>query len=314
MKAYILKEPGDVSGLQLTDLPVPQPAQGEVLIKVKAISINPVDVKTREGKGFYGRLKDADPLILGWDISGIVEAAGEKVTEFSPGDEVFGMVNFPGHGKAYAEYLISPVSQLALKPNNISFEDAAAATLAALTAYQVLVKKADIKPGDKVLIPAASGGVGHFAVQIAKYLGANVTGTSSAKNRDFVLSLGADEHLDYNGDILDQQVQAFDFVFDTVGGANTERSLPLIKVGGELISIPTTLSEEAIALAKELNVKASFYLVSSDGESMKKIAGLLKTGDLKAQVSEVFHYDKLPAAHTAVESGRTVGKVVVSLT
>ena len=145
----------------------------------------------------YGRIKTERPLILGWDIAGVVEDSQSDL--FKAGDEVFGMVNFPGHGKAYAEYVAVPAGQLALKPRNISFEEAAASTLVALTAWQALVTNAGVQKGQNVLIHAASGGVGHIAVQIAKYLGATVTGTSSARNRDFVLSLGADRHIDLPG-------------------------------------------------------------------------------------------------------------------
>jgi len=313
MKAYILNEPGEAAQLQIKDLPIPTPGHEEVLVRVKAISINPVDVKTRAGQGFYSRLKGLDPLILGWDIAGIVDKIGDGVTAFKPGDEVFGMVNFPGHGKAYAEYVSAPASHLALKPLNISFEEAAAATLAALTAYQVLVKQAQVKAGQQILIPAASGGVGHFAVQIAKHLGARVTGTSSLKNRDFVLSLGTDEYQDREASALDGKIKNFDLVLDTVGGENIDRALPLIKAGGILITIPTVLSDDAVAKAKELGVKAYFYLVSSDGESMNEIAALLEKGIVKSHISSIFPFEQMADAHLSVESGRTVGKVVVTV-
>jgi NADPH:quinone reductase-like Zn-dependent oxidoreductase len=313
MKAYVLNEPGDASQLKVKELPIPQPNQDEVLIKIKAISINPIDVKTRAGMGFYGHIKELNPLILGWDIAGTVEDTGMGVSAFKAGDDVFGMVNFPGHGKAYAEYVAVPASQLAIKPANVSFEEAAAATMAALTAYQVLVKQAQVKAGQEVLIPAASGGVGHFAVQIAKHLGARVTGTSSAKNRDFVLSLGADEFFDYNETGLDKKIKAFDFVFDTVGGANIDRSLPLVKTGGTLITIPSLVSESADAVAKELEVKAYFYLVLSDGEGMLEIAAMLEKGILKSYLADIFPFGQLAAAHQSVESGRTVGKIVVTI-
>ncbi|MFD0764576.1 NADP-dependent oxidoreductase [Mucilaginibacter lutimaris] len=313
MKAYVLNTPGEAANLELKELPVSSPAEGQVLVKVKAISINPVDVKTRAGYGFYGRLKDVDPLILGWDIAGTVEQTGSGVTGLEPGDDVFGMVSFPGLGEAYAEYVNAPAAHLSLKPGNVSFESAAAATLAALTAYQVLVKQANIGAGDKILVPAASGGVGHFAVQIAKYLGAHVTGTSSARNKDFVISLGADEHEDYNLPALDEKIRNFDFVFDTVGGESTDRFLPLIKPGGSLISIPAPQSEATQAKAKELGVAISFYLVKSDGESMKEIAKLMEAGIIKSHVSAVFPFGELPAAHLAVESGRTTGKVIVAV-
>jgi NADPH:quinone reductase-like Zn-dependent oxidoreductase len=313
MTAIILNEPGDTSKLVITELSVPEINVQEVLIRVKAISINPVDVKTRQGKGVYGRLKETHPLVIGWDISGIVEKTGSAVVDFKAGDEVFGMVNFPGHGKAYAEYVAAPASQLALKPLNISFEEAAASTLAALTAYQALVKKAQVKSFQKVLIHAASGGVGHFAAQLAKHLGTYIIATSSEKNRAFVLGLGVDEHIDYQGDELDGKVGQVDFVLDTVGAENIERSLPLIKRGGTLISIPTGISEHARALADQLGVEAYFFLVESNGEDMKAIAELLSRGILKAHVSKVFPFEQMGEAHLAVESGRTVGKVVVTI-
>jgi len=312
MKAFILNEPGDTTHLQIQEVAVPEIADHEVLIRVKAISINPVDTKTRQGKGMYGRLKDQNPLILGWDIAGIIEKIGSDVKDFKVGDEVFGMINFPGHGKAYAEYVAAPASHIALKPGNISFEEAAASTLAALTAYQVL-KKANVKSYQKLLVHAASGGVGHFAVQLAKHLGTYVIGTSSEKNRDFVIGLGVDEFIDYHSDHLDTIIGHVDFAFDAVGGENILRSLPLVKRGGTLISIPTGLTEEQKQKAAELDVTALFYLVESNGQDMKEIAGLLSRGILKPHVSKVFPFAQMADAHQAVDSGRTVGKVVVTL-
>jgi NADPH:quinone reductase-like Zn-dependent oxidoreductase len=311
MKAFILNEPGNTSHLQMTELAVPEIDSQEVLVRVKAISINPVDVKTREGKGIYGRLKNEQPLIIGWDIAGIIERVGEEVSDFKVGDEVFGMVNFPGHGKAYAEFVATPASQISLKPANITFEQAAASTLAALTAYQALVKQAKVKNFQKVLIHAAAGGVGHFAAQLAKHLGAYVVGSSSAKNKDFVFGLGVDEHIDYTISELDGKLSQFDFVLDTVGGQNIERSIPLVKRGGTLISIPTGISPSAKAQAEESGINAYFFLVESNGEDMKAIADLLTKGILKPHVSGVFPFEKLGEAHLAVETGRTVGKVVV---
>jgi NADPH:quinone reductase-like Zn-dependent oxidoreductase len=313
MKAISINEPGEVDVLQLIETPTPSIADDEVLVEVKAISINPIDIKSRSGKGLYSRLAEEDPLILGWDISGVVADIGKHVKDFSKDDAVFGMVNFPGHGKAYAEYVAVPVSQLALKPNNISYEEAAAATLAALTAWQALVKNAKLKEGDKVLIHAASGGVGHFAVQIAKYLGAYVIGTSSAQNKDFVLGLGADEHIDYQSQKFEEKTSNLDFVLDTIGGNYIDRSLKVIKKGGTIISLPSGQNETVSEKANEKGVKGYPILVKSDGDDMKEIAHLLEIGAIKAHVSESFSFDKLAKAHTAVESGRTVGKVVVNL-
>jgi NADPH:quinone reductase-like Zn-dependent oxidoreductase len=311
MKAIVTEQPGGVENLHLKNIENPVIQAEEVLVQVKAISINPVDVKSRAGKGMFGRIKDQSPLILGWDISGVVTET--KSDAFKMGDEVFGMVNFPGHGKAYAEFLAAPASQLAVKPGNISHEEAASATLAALTAWQALVKKAKVEAGQKVLIHAAAGGVGHFAVQLAKHLGVHVTGTSSAGNKDFVLALGADEHIDYHGYDWQKSPLEFDFVFDTVGGDNIDNSLEVTKPGGTLISIPTGLNESVTEKAKAKGVNGFFFLVQSDGEDMQQIAALLEKGILKAHVSKTFPFADMAAAHLQVESGRTVGKVVVTL-
>lgn len=311
MKAIVLKTAGSVENLEYVDLEKPTINESEVLIKVKAISINPVDVKSRQGKGVYGRIKGENPLILGWDISGIVEES--RSSEFKVGDKVFGMVNFPGHGKAYAEYVAAPANQLALKPQNISFEEAAASTLVALTAYQALVHNANIQKGQNVLVHAASGGVGHIAVQLAKHLGARVTGTSSLKNKDFVLGLGADSHIDYHSVDWKNADEEFDFVLDTIGGDNIDHSLEVTKTGGSIISIPTGLNEEVTAKAEAKGVKGYFILVQSSGDDMKQIANLLESGAVKPHVSKIFPFGQMRDAHLEQETGRTVGKIVVTL-
>lgn len=197
MKAFVLKEGGGVENLVLQEVPQPVAEIGEVLIEVKAISINPVDVKTRKGLASYNSLKEEEPVILGWDVSGIVAAVGAGENTFKVGDEVFGMINFPGHGQAYAEYVAAPAAHLAHKPASITHAQAAASTLALLTAWQVLVHEVHLQPGEKLLMQAAAGGVGHFGVQLAKHLGAMVYGTGSAANESFIKSLGADEFVDY---------------------------------------------------------------------------------------------------------------------
>jgi len=311
MKAIILTEAGGIEKLVINTLPVPVITENEVLIQVKAISINPVDAKTRSGKGLYGRLKENPPVILGWDISGIVTESNSPL--FKTGDEVFGMVNFPGHGRAYAEYVAAPAAHLALKPANISHEEAAAATLAALTAWQALVSHAKIKATDKILIHAAAGGVGHYAVQIAKHIGAYVVGTSSAKNKDFVMELGADEHIDYTSQRFEEATSAIDFTLDTIGGDNIDRSLEVIKTGGTIISIPSGLNEEVTSKASAKGINGYFILVESNGDDMKQIAALLEKGIIKSHVSKTYPFEQLPEAHSAIESGRTAGKIVVTV-
>lgn len=311
MKAVVLNNAGSVDNLVLTELPVPVPAEAEVLVKVKAISINPVDVKTRAGKGRYNILKEEKPLILGWDISGVVVASNSPL--FKENDEVFGMVNFPGHGRAYAEYVAAPAAHLALKPANISHEEAAAATLAALTAWQALIDHASIKPGHKVLIHAAAGGVGHYAVQLAKNLGAYVIGTSSAANREVILGLGADEHIDYHTQPLAQHVSDVDFVLDTIGGDVIDQSLEVMKPGATIISIPSGFREAVTAKAEAKGINGFFILVSSNGAEMASIAALLEQGRLRSIVSRIFPFEQIQQAHLHIETGRTVGKIIVQV-
>ncbi|HKO79418.1 MAG TPA: NADP-dependent oxidoreductase [Chitinophagaceae bacterium] len=313
MEVIILENPGGVENLKLADMPIPVPKKDEVLIKVKAISINPVDIKTRTGKSLYDQLKNDPPIILGWDISGTVTETGSAVTQFKTGDEVFGMINFPGHGKAYAEYVAAPASELALKPANISHEEAAAATLAALTAWQALVTNAKVSKGQKVVIQAASGGVGHYAVQIAKYLGAYVIGTSSSANKDFVLNLGADEHIDYQKHKIDEVVNDADFVLDPIGDKNIDPSLNAVKKGGTVITLPSFFKELIAEKSKEKGVNGYYFSVQSNGEDMKKLSELLANGIIRSHVSRTFPLYKITEAHSQIESGRTVGKIVVTI-
>jgi len=306
MKAIVLKE----GNLVFDELPVPQLNNDEVLVKVKAISINPVDVKTSKGGGVYGWVKENDPLIIGWDISGVVTETTSA--QFKAGDEVFGMVNFPGHGKGYAEYVAVPATQLALKPANISHQEAAAATLAPLTALQIF-RDAKVVAGQRMLIQAGAGGVGHYAIQLAKLLGVQVIATSSAANKEFVLGLGADEHIDYHAVKFEDVVKDIDIVFDAVGGDITGRSLDVVKKGGTLVSIPGGLSEATTEKAKQLGVNAYFQLVKSSGEDMQELAELLKSGQLISHVSQVFGFEEMLKAHEQIETGRTKGKIVVQL-
>ena len=313
MKAYVLSEAGGVENLVMSEIDKPKPGTGEVLIETRAISINPVDVKVRPIEEVLTMIiGEVRPVILGWDIAGTVAAVGEDVTGFAVGDKVFGMVNFPGHGKGYAEYVAAPASHLAKMPANASFEEAAATTLAALTALQVLQPR--IKPGDRVLIHAGSGGVGHFAIQIAKNLGATVVATSSAKNRDFVLSLGADQHIDYREQDFSEVLTDIDFVLDGMGGEVLKNSLKVVKDGGTIVSLPThTFPDELTAIAEPRNITLEFVLVTSNGEDMNQLKEQMESGALKPHVSVSFRFEQMGEAHEQIESGRTVGKAVVTL-
>ncbi|HEU0227398.1 MAG TPA: NADP-dependent oxidoreductase [Arachidicoccus soli] len=295
MKAIILNEAGSIDNLQFVDIAKPTIKNNEVLVKTISLSINPVDYKVRANDGALNWILGADrPAIIGWDLSGTVVKVGDAVTDFKIGDAVFGMANFPGKGNAYAEFVAVPSAQLTLKPTNISHQEAASATLAALTAWQTLVEKGNVKKGDKVLIHAASGGVGHYTTQIAKHLGAYVIGTSSAKNREFVLQNGADKHIDYTTENFQDKVSDVDFVLDTIGGDTILKSLDITKQGGTIVSIASSnLSNEELEKAKSKDVNLSFLLVQSSGENMFQIAQLMERGILKSHVSKTFSFDEM---------------------
>lgn len=315
MKAIILNEAGSVDNLQFVDTAKPTIKNNEVLVKTTSLSINPVDYKVRSTNGtLTWILGEERPAILGWDLSGTIVEVGDDVTDFKIGDAVFGMVNFPGKGNAYAEFVAAPSTHLALKPTNISHQEAASATLAALTAWQTLVKKGNVKKSDKVLIHAASGGVGHYVTQIAKHFGAYVIGTSSAKNREFVLQNGADKHIDYTTENFQDILSDVDFVLDTIGGDTILKSLDITKEGGTIVTIATSnISNEELEKAKSKGVNLSFSLVQSSGDDMLQIAQLMEKGILKSHVSKTFSFDEMGEAHLHLEKGRTVGKIAVNI-
>lgn len=315
MKAIVLKEFGRIENLLYKDIEMPVIKANEVLVKVKAISINPVDCKVRNRQAPLAEdLAHFDPLILGWDISGEIVEAGTDVTEFIIGDEVFGMVNFVGHGKAYAEYIAAPAEHLAMKPKNTPHIEAAASTMAALTAWQAFDSYGKLRSTEKVLIHAASGGVGHFAVQIAKHLGAYVIATTSAVNNDFVLGLGADECIDYRTTAFEEVLQDIDFVVEAIGGANFQKSVQVLKPFGTIVALPSGHTKEDEQKAQEKQLHACYFMaVYSSKKDMDIIASFLERGVVKPHVSQVFTFDEMAQAHLQIETGRTVGKVVVTL-
>lgn len=315
MKAIVLKEFGGIDNLQFEEIEKPKIKANEVLIKTRAISINPVDVKVRNRQAPLAEdLVNNNPLILGWDISGEIVEVGDKVSKFKIGDEVFGMINFVGHGKTYAEYVAAPEMHLALKPENISHEEAAASTLAALTAWQAFNSYGKLRSTDKVLIHAASGGVGHFAVQIAKHIGAYVIATSSAANREFVMNLGADEHIDYTSVPFEEIIHNVDFVLESIGGENFQKSIHVLKPFGTIVTLPSghTPADEIAARNKQLHA-CYFMSVYSNGNDMEHIAFLLEKDIIKPHISHIFAFDEIADAHSQIESGRTVGKVVIKI-
>ncbi|MBO9732161.1 MAG: NADP-dependent oxidoreductase [Chitinophaga sp.] len=315
MKAIVLQGVGGVENLVIKDVPVPAIKDNEVLVHNKAIGINPVDnfVRSNEwGLHAFVQPVSGEDIILGWDISGQVVAVGKDVTEFKVGDDVFGMVNFAGPGKAYAEYVAAPASHIALKPANTSYEEAAAASLAALTAWQALVYSAKIKKGEKVLIHAAAGGVGHYAVQIAKHLGAYVIATASTTKKDAVQRLGADEYIDYTQQDFETVAKNVDVVIDAVGiPGHLERSLNAVKPYGRLVSLLIPFDDALKAQAAAKNVYIDRMTVASDTSGTQSIASLLAQGALRSDISQTYSFEEMGKAHTQVASGKTQGKIVV---
>ncbi|WP_171037881.1 NADP-dependent oxidoreductase [Dyadobacter luticola] len=322
MKAIIFKEVGEPENLVLAEVPVPSIEGHEVLVQVKAISINPVDAYVRKNKPYLDAVYQVtgaeQHIILGWDVAGIVTGTGKNVTKFKAGDEVFGNFKFIGQANAYAEYVAAPENQLVLKPANVSFEAAAGATMAAMTAWQSIVNSGKVKKGDKVVVHGASGGVGHYAVQFAKHFGAYVIGVSSGENRDFVLGLGADEFIDYKTQVFEELVTDADIVHDTVWSEDDkhiERSLKALKPGGTLLSLIVYPEPELIERAlREKNVKVLRVNVTPNEtyeQNMEYVAGLLSSGEVKTHISHVFPLEEMYKAHALIQSKNTVGKIIV---
>lgn len=314
MKAAIINEFGNADVLQITEVEKPEINDGQVLITVKAIGINPVDTKVRAGTSGISK-KITLPVILGWDVSGIIENIGKNVTSFKKGDEVFGCVGFPGLGNAYAEYTVADPHLLAAKPNNISFEEAAAIPIAGLTAYQAINEELKVSTGQKILIQAAAGGVGHLAVQLAKMNGAYVIGTASEKNEKFLKSIGVDQFINYKKEKFENVVHDLDCALDAMGGDVLYRTISCVKQGGIVVCLPSSTKNDpkAIELSNERNIKLTWPMMRADGDQMRIIAKLLQEKKLKVFVDKIFTLDQISWAHKAVETHQTKGKVVVKV-
>lgn len=309
MKAVRMHAFGGPEVLQYEDAPRPKAGAGEVLVKVYAAGINPVDWKTRTN--LRGQRKASElPLILGWDISGVIEEVGSEVTQFKPGDAVYGMIRFPQFGSAYAEYATTPVSHITFKPATISHIEAAGVPLAALTAWQDLFEKVDLKAGQKVLVNGAAGGVGHFAVQFARVTGAHVLGTASASKLDFLRSLGVDEPIDYKATPFEQVAQEVDVFFDTVGDA-AERSLAVIKPGGDYVTVVPGFTP--LEKAAEKGIRMQSHLVYPNAGQLAEIARLIDAGKVRSVIETVLPLPEAAKAHELSQTGRTTGKIVLQV-
>ncbi|WP_435841715.1 zinc-binding dehydrogenase [Streptomyces griseofuscus] len=306
MRAVVVEQWGGTENLVEREMPRPEPGLGEVLVRVHAAGVNPVDWKTRAS----GALIEwgAVPAV-GWDVSGTIEAVGPGVGMFRPGDEVFGMPSFPRQAGAYAEYVVAPARHLAPKPAALTHVEAAALPLAALTAWQALVDTAGLRPGERLLVHAAAGGVGHLAVQIAKARGAYVIGTAGAAKHDLVRRLGADEVIDYRAVRFEDVVSDVDVVLDGLGAETAERSLKVLRPGGRLITLP---GPDDVPTAQD-GVRALWMLVEPDHLGLREITALVERGALRPVIDTVVPLAEAAKAHEIGERGRTAGKIVLSV-
>ena len=306
MKAVCIYSYGGPEVLVYEDAPRPHPGAGEVLVRVHAAGINPVDWKIREG-----HLKDmlhyTFPLVLGWDLSGVVESLGSGLTRLKVGDEVFSRPDILRDG-AYAEFIVVRESELALKPKSVDHLHSAALPLAALTGWQTLFDAAGLSSGQRVLIHAAAGGVGHIAVQLAKWKGAHVIGTASEKNHEFLRKLGVDQVIDYDTERFEAVVQPVDVVLDTIGGDTQERSWKVLKRGGILVSIASPPKDE---IAKEHGVRQAFVFTQPNAGQLAEIAKLVDAEKLKVIVETVLPLSDATRGQELSERGHGRGKIVL---
>lgn len=308
MNAMRLHKYGAPDVMTLEQVARPEPGSGEVLVRVMAAGINPIDCVTRAGN--YARIWPDDPFpaIVGWDISGVVEAVGAGVTAFKPGDAVFGMPRFPEMVAAYAEYVVAPADGLAAKPASIDHVTAASVPLAALTAWQALYEAGGLTKGQTTLIHAAAGGVGHFAVQLAKWTGATVIATASGRNEAFVNGLGADRFIDYTATDVGQAVEEIDMQLDSLGGAPRERLWGVMKKGGVLVSIKGPIAADEIIPE---DIRAESIRVHPSADQLTQIGGLIDAGTVRVEVDTVYELADAAKAHAHVEGGHSRGKVVL---
>jgi len=309
MKAATIHGFGGPEVLKIEDVPRPTPAKGEVLIKVCAVGVNPIDYKTRQGAGANRRWKETVfPVILGWDISGVVEESNDPA--WKRGDEVFALARYPQPGGAYAEYAAVPAGELVAKPRSLDHIHAAAVPLAALTAWQAILDKGGLAAGQTILVHAAAGGVGHFAVQFAKWKGAKVIATASGRNESFVKALGADQFIDYTHTKFEDVARDVDVVFHTIGADFRPRSWKVVKKGGWLVGITGQFPEDE---GKAYGARGAFIGVRSDSKQLAQIGSLIDAGKVRVTVDKTYPLVEVAKAHQHVEGGHTRGKVVLTV-
>ncbi|HDX9641738.1 TPA: NADP-dependent oxidoreductase [Bacillus mobilis] len=331
MKAMIIDKYGKVP-MRMAEVPTPEINEYEVLAEIHAASINPIDFKIRDGK-VKMLLKYEMPLILGNDFSGVIVKVGSKVTHFKVGDEIYARPRKNKIG-TFAEYIAIHEDDVALKPKNLSFEEAASIPLVGLTSYQALHDIMHLQKGQKILIHAGSGGVGTFAIQLAKIMGATVTTTASEAGSDLVKSLGADEIINYKTEKFEEMLKDYDAVFDTIGGTTLEKSFDIIKGGGNIVSVSgmpnarfgkefgsgffktllfSLASKKLTALEKKHNAQYSFLFMKPSGNQLRTIANYIESGKIKPVIDRVFPFEDAQKAMEYSEAGRAKGKIIVKI-
>jgi NADPH:quinone reductase-like Zn-dependent oxidoreductase len=304
MKAIQISEYGNNDVVKVVDVEIPVPQADEVVVKIKNAGVNPVDWKIRSGAG--ERLGLKLPIMLGGEITGTIEKVGDEVTDFKAGDAVYGMVKTGG----FAEFSAAKASDIALKPESLSFEHAAATALGGLTAWQAIFDNANLKEGQKILITGASGAVGSLAVQFAKAKGAYVIGSASGGNEIFVREIGADEFINYKTQNFEELVKEMDVVFDTVGGDTFERAHRTLKKGGFLVTSVAFPNEEK---ARKFGIKTARVFCQPNAEELAQISELVETGKVKARVATVLPFAEIKKAFELSESGQANGKIVLQM-
>ncbi|WP_324656487.1 NADP-dependent oxidoreductase [Bacillus cereus] len=331
MKAMIIDRYGKVP-MRMAEVPTPEINEYEVLAEIHAASINPIDFKIRDGK-VKMLLKYEMRLILGNDFAGVITKVGSKVTRFKVGDEIYARPRKNKIG-TFAEYIAIHEDDIALKPKNLSFEEAASIPLVGLTSYQALHDIMQLQKGQKILIHAGSGGVGTFAIQLAKIMGATVTTTASEAGANLVTSLGADEIINYKTEKFEDILKNYDAVFDTIGGATLEKSFNIIKSGGNIVSVSgmpnarfgkefgsgffktllfSLASKKLTALEKKHNAQYSFLFMKPSGDQLRTIANYIEAGKIKPVIDRVFPFEDAQKAMEYSESGRAKGKIIVKI-
>ncbi|MEU8362253.1 NADP-dependent oxidoreductase [Nonomuraea sp. NPDC048882] len=308
MRVITQQEFGGPEVLTIVDAPTPRPLPTEVLVRVEAIGLNPLEARLRAGEF---PLIGEPPFILGWDVSGVVEEA--NTGRLRPGDEVFGMPLFPRAANAYAEAVAAPALHLARKPAALSHVEAAALPVVGLTAWQGLVDLADVTEGDRVLVHGGGGGVGHVAIQIAKALGAYVITTAGVGKRQFVEELGADEVIDYTTADFAETVRDIDVVLDTIGGDSVERSLGVLRPGGHLVTAVADEDTRLIARYEAAGLRFSGIAVGPDPVGLRRLVELVEQGRLRVHVQETFPFERVADAHRLLDAGHLRGKLVLTL-